>query len=309
MRIFTILTFFLLPGWLAVNGQSTVSDREGNLYNTVTIGDQIWLKENLRVQSFNDGTTIPNVPLNEDWANLTTPGLAWYNNDQATYGEYGLLYNGYVVASSKNVCPAGWRIPSDGDWIILASYLGGNTVAGGKMKETGLTHWADPNTAASNESGFTALGSGSRFNHGGFNSIKIVGRWWASTLNPVDPTKGFLDRSIDNAHANLYSNNTGVFKNGFSIRCVRDVSTDVSQLGVEEQIKIYPVPFNETLTIEHQNNERLYLEVFNTTGTSVFAETLEKGTTRLSFDHLPAGIYIFRLKGSGKMLVKKLLKQ
>jgi uncharacterized protein (TIGR02145 family) len=148
-----------------------VTDGDGNVYNTVTIGTQIWMKGNLKTMKFNYGTSIPNVTDNTTWAGLTSAAYCWYNNDAATYKTtYGALYNWYAVdvASNdgKNVCPAGWHIPSDAEWTTLTDYLGGASVAGSKLKETGTTHWLSPNTGATNESGFTALPGGGHSRNG-----------------------------------------------------------------------------------------------------------------------------------------------
>src|SRR6478609_10473110 len=128
-----------------------VTDREGNFYPTVIIGTQEWMQENLRVTTFNDGTAIPLVTNGPAWGALSTPGMCWYNNDQATYtaNKYGALYN-WFTASAGNVCPVGWHVPTEAEQVILDNYLGGTSVAGGKLKEQGLIHWTAPNGSATN---------------------------------------------------------------------------------------------------------------------------------------------------------------
>jgi uncharacterized protein (TIGR02145 family) len=160
----------------------TVTDIDGNIYHTVTIGSQVWLVENLKVTQYNDGTPIPLVTVGTDWGNLTTPAYCWYNNSYATYGSvYGALYNWYAVNTGK-LCPPGWHVPTSAEWTVLTNYLGGESEAGGKLKETGTTHWASPNTGATNETGFTALPGGSRYNTGSFQlNITFNGLWWSST--------------------------------------------------------------------------------------------------------------------------------
>ena len=146
----------------------SVSDIEGNTYKSVLIGTQTWMAENLKTSKFNDGTSIPLETDNKAWINLTSSGFCWYNNDQVTNGNtYGALYNWFAISTttngSRNVCPAGWHIPTDTDWTILTTYLEGESIAGGKLKETGTTHWFKPNTGATNKTGFTALPGGGRF--------------------------------------------------------------------------------------------------------------------------------------------------
>jgi len=138
------------------------SDIDGNVYNTITIGTQIWMKENLKTTKYNDGSSIPLVTDNTAWINLSTPGYCWYNNDAATYkSAYGAMYNWYTVNTGK-ICPPNWHVPTDTQWETLITYLGGKIIAGGKMKETGTAHWTSPNIGATNETGFTALPGGYR---------------------------------------------------------------------------------------------------------------------------------------------------
>ncbi|NDF60572.1 MAG: hypothetical protein EB100_05775, partial [Crocinitomicaceae bacterium] len=116
-----------------------ISDNDGNTYKTVYIGTQQWMAENLKVTKYNDGTSIPNISNNTQWSNLTTGAWSYYNNDVANNAKYGKLYNWYAVSpttnGNKNVCPTGWHVPTDAEWTVLTDYLGGENVAGGKMKE------------------------------------------------------------------------------------------------------------------------------------------------------------------------------
>ena len=124
-----------------------ISDVDGNEYKTVKIGSQWWMAENLRTTRFNEGTPISHVPNDTSWQNLLIPGYCWYGNDSITYADpYGALYNFYSVAdtNSLNVCPSGWHIPSSAEWTTLTNFLGGATLAGGKMKEAGTAHWSSP---------------------------------------------------------------------------------------------------------------------------------------------------------------------
>jgi|GEM_PF-4490758 len=138
-------------------------DIDGNVYPAVVIGNQAWTTVNLRVTHYNDGTAIPHVTDGGTWSGLSTPGYCYYNNstDPAKQEKWGALYNWYAVETGK-LAPAtgGWRVPTDADWTILSDYLGGVSVAGGKMKEAGTANWSSPNTGATNESGFSALPGG-----------------------------------------------------------------------------------------------------------------------------------------------------
>ncbi|HPB26320.1 MAG TPA: fibrobacter succinogenes major paralogous domain-containing protein [Bacteroidales bacterium] len=204
-------------------GISTVKDYEGNVYNTVKIGNQCWLKENLRSTKYNDGATIPNVTDGTTWANLTTPAYCWYDNNYATYGSvYGALYNWYTVDTEK-LCPIGWHVPSIDEWEQLTDYLGGDSVAGGKLKETGNTHWISPNTGATNESGFTALPGGYRYSNSGiFLYLGEVCAFW-STFYFNDGSWWFTySFHMTNTHEytiDIYFHERTV---GQSVRCVKD---------------------------------------------------------------------------------------
>lgn len=198
---------------------SSVTDIDGNVYTTVTIGTQVWMVENLKVTTYNDGIAIPLVTDNAAWSNRTTAGYCWYNNDTPTNKEtYGALYNWYTVDAGK-LCPPGWHVPSDDEWTTLVTYLGGYSVAGGKLKEAGTTHWKSPNSNATNESGFTALPGGTRFSDGTtFSEIGGLCDWWSSS--EFSPGIAWLH--------GLYFSETGVNKvgldkaSGFSVRCLKD---------------------------------------------------------------------------------------
>lgn len=159
------------------------TDIEGNVYKTVKIGTQIWLKENLKTTKFNDGTNIPLVTDDTEWSGLTSTGYCWYNNNVAYKNEYGALYNFYAVTTGK-LCPSGWHVPSDDEWTLLIDFLGGEEVAGGKLKEAGLSHWHSPNYNATNESGFSGLPGGYRltvFYSGILGDANVQGLWWSTT--------------------------------------------------------------------------------------------------------------------------------
>jgi len=201
----------------------TVTDVDGNIYHTVTIGTQVWMVENLKTTKYNDGTAIPLVTDGTEWSNLTTPGYCWYNNDAATYkNTYGALYNWFTVNTSK-LAPSGWHVPTDAEWTLLASYLGGADVAGGKLKSTGTIEagtglYYSPNTGATNESGFTAIPAGGRDRLGASWGIGYLGRWWSSS----ECTYGSAwCRYLDYNGSDVRSYGDDKIM-GYSVRCVRD---------------------------------------------------------------------------------------
>jgi uncharacterized protein (TIGR02145 family) len=196
----------------------SVSDNDGNIYKTIQIGTQAWLAENLKTTEFNDGTTIPLVIDTAPWKNLTTPAYCWYNNDSSTYkATIGALYNWFAVNTGK-LCPTGWHLPTHNEWTTLTTYLGSESVAGGKLKETGLTHWKSPNSGATNETGFTALPGGVRFDDGSFLYIGYNGNWWSS-VGIYTPQNYIRIMSYDSSSVKL---NYFLEQDGFSVRCLRD---------------------------------------------------------------------------------------
>ncbi|OFX32082.1 MAG: hypothetical protein A2X08_17780 [Bacteroidetes bacterium GWA2_32_17] len=197
---------------------NTVTDIDGNVYNTITIGTQVWMAENLKTTKYRDGTTIPNVTDNTAWSNLTTGAYCDNSNLSSNSDTYGKLYNWYAVADVHNICPTGWHMPTDAEWSVLTTYLGGESVAGGKLKETGTTHWESPNTGATNETGFTALPGGYRYDNGSFYNVGNYGLWWSSTESNIS-NAWFRDAYY------LYNNVNRLNiskKDGFSVRCVKD---------------------------------------------------------------------------------------
>jgi len=202
--------------------QNNVSDIDGNSYKTVQIGNQVWMAENLKTSKYSDGTTIPNITDNNQWQNNTTGAWAYYNNDAANNAKYGKLYNWYAVSKTtngnKNLCSTGWHVPTDAEWTVLTEYLGGEIVAGGKLKEVGTTNWNSPNTGSTNTSLFTGLPGGLRDDSGYYGNIGFNGSWWSSTeFNTYNAWYRYLYYNNGRADSsNFYK------ESGFSVRCLRD---------------------------------------------------------------------------------------
>jgi uncharacterized protein (TIGR02145 family) len=195
-----------------------MTDIEGNTYKTVTIGTQTWMAENLRTTKYNDGTSIPNVTDGTAWFELFTGAYCNYDNDPSKAAIYGRLYNWYAVNTGK-LSPTGWHVATDAEWTELIEYLGGEEVAGGKLKETGTTHWNSPNYGATNETGFTALPGGYRmFDGGAFDDVGAYGSWWSATGGNPD--------GAWNRYVYYYGNNVDKILDfeisGYSVRCVKD---------------------------------------------------------------------------------------
>jgi uncharacterized protein (TIGR02145 family) len=184
----------------------------------IAICNQVWMKKNLDVDHYRNGDLIPQVTDPSVWVNLTTGAWCYYNNDPLLGAVYGKLYNWYAVNDPRGLAPLGWHVPSDAAWDSLSTCLGGATVAGGKMKEAGTTHWLPPNTGADNSSGFSGLPGGKRDDLGTFSNIGYHGIWWSSTEKFTDYAwHYYLYFNFSNLSGNYY------FKYyGSSVRCLRD---------------------------------------------------------------------------------------
>jgi len=189
--------------------------------NEVAIGTQVWMTKNLDVDHYRNGDPIPQVTDTEEWESLTTGAWCYYDNNSSNNATYGKLYNWYAVNDSRGLAPSGWHVPSNDEWTTLTNYLGGESVAGGKMKETGTTHWFSPNSAATNESGFSALPGG--YIYGGFGDFSFdgIGRysdWWSSSMYGAEDA-WFCEVYYNDAYFGRDIWPKGV---GFSVRCVKD---------------------------------------------------------------------------------------
>lgn len=214
-------TFYGSEESFTTNG--SVTDIDGNVYNTVTIGTQEWMSENLRVTQYMDGVPLKNI------ADVYPAGYCSYQNEVNYAKEYGYLYNQYAVVNRGGLCPLGWRVPSSDEWESLFNYMGGKEVAGIKLKEAGTAHWASPNAEAKNESGFSSLPGGywvSKFSH--FNSSEIAvyyiefhdirnsGIWWS-----YDYSYNVI--KAQSANISIFFTNTSqpLSRCGYSVRCIK----------------------------------------------------------------------------------------
>jgi len=206
----------------------TVTDIDGNVYQTVKIGNQWWMSENLKVTHYRNGDAIPNVTDATEWSNLITGAYCNYGNDVNNATTYGRLYNWYAVNDSRNIAPEGWHVSSDAEWKTLEMYLGMSqseaddigwrgTDEGGKLKETGTIHWNSPNTGATNENGFSALPGGFRLN-GTCDGMGFFAYFWSSSEYLSD---GAWNRNLHYG-SSVISRRSGSKQYGFSVRCVRD---------------------------------------------------------------------------------------
>jgi uncharacterized protein (TIGR02145 family) len=198
----------------------TATDVDGNVYQTVTICNQVWTKSNLNVSRYRNGDIITHVISPSQWANLTTGAWCYYNYNSANGTVYGKLYNWYAVNDPRGLAPQGWHIPSDAEWITLSNCLGGELSAGSKMKEIGTTHWISPNADATNSSGFTALPAGCNMNNGVFTYLGSQAFFWSST-EYFSATSKAKSRYLSSFLHELVNDQVEKYQ-AYSIRCVKD---------------------------------------------------------------------------------------
>ena len=208
----------------------TVTDIDGNIYTTVTIGEQEWMRENLKTTRYNDGTPIPNIADITEWRHIDAPAYVWQNNDISNKDIYGALYNWWAVGSRQDLCPAGWRVATEDDWQTLERYIGmspeqiqgtalrGNN-EGGKLKEAGTQNWVSPNEGATNEFGFTVVPGGRRESDGVFLGLYSGGTIWTSTETSFSCA---YYRHFSTGSALFGRNPNGEKKFGLSVRCIRN---------------------------------------------------------------------------------------
>ncbi|MEI6821920.1 MAG: fibrobacter succinogenes major paralogous domain-containing protein [Bacteroidota bacterium] len=200
-----------------------VTDIDGNVYHTITIGNMVWLKENLRTGRYRNGDVIPNVTDTAQWTTNNAGVWCYYRNLPSNNSTYGKLYNWYAVSDLRNIAPAGWHVASEFEWINLTKALGSDSIAGGKLKETGTLHWAFPNLGATNAINFTALPGGCLA--GGypftFNGIGQYGNWWTSMSVWFSDYNDAYARGIS-FNACCCNEGKAIKTWGLSVRCVMD---------------------------------------------------------------------------------------
>ena len=294
IKLLTLLSFIGSLGF-----SQTVTDVDGNSYNTVTIGNQGWITENLKTTKYNDGTQVALVTGDSSWVNLVTAGYCYYKNDSATNANiYGALYNWYAVNTAK-LCPTGWRVPADEDWTVLSSYLANNgyfDMQGTVLKDS--TGWNNDGNG-SNNFGFKGLPGGVRFESGfgSFLSVGNTGYFWS--FSEYDSGKAWMRTLSKNS--SLF----GKFKYekgyGYSVRCMRDVATGIGALNSNESdISIFPNPSNGVFHVDGVIGEAT-LFIYDTYGSVVQSA---KASPTNDVSGLANGVYNIRIVDDSGIIIK-----
>jgi uncharacterized protein (TIGR02145 family) len=271
----------------------TVTDADGNIYSTVSIGNQVWLGENLRTTKFSNNDPIAMVLDSAQWPVQTAAAYCYYNNDSSYVNPYGNLYNWYTVNDARNVCPTGYHVPTAAEWADLVSFLGGETVAGGKLKEQGFSHWLSPNTGADNSSNFTALPSGWRANNNGvYENLGYMCYLWASTLQTADDADIIL---LGHDSPACYASNS-VKLTGLPIRCIQNSGATGLNNIEKSEIIISPNPANEflNLSIDDKMIGSNY-SVTDISGKIIFTGIISNQHMTIELARLAKGIYMIQV--------------
>lgn len=286
----------------------TVTDIDGNIYDTLHIGTQVWLKQNLKTTRYKNGDAIAEITSNILWVSTNSGAFCWYGNDSITYGTtYGAIYNWHAV-NTNNLCPAGWHVATNNDWTILANYVGGATIAGGMLKEADTLHWNPPNTGAMNTVDFTALPGGNRAMGGAFDRIQDYGYWWSATEQ--NSTNAWSWRMSYNSTA--VSNLSASKQHGYSVRCVMDtITTSLQEMGSDNSMHIYPNPATDIVYITYTNSlNNASMKMYTIMGECVLQKELDSGMNKIDIRMLPKGVYVINIIDSnGVFISRKLLKE
>jgi uncharacterized protein (TIGR02145 family) len=310
--------FFTLT--LPIHAQ-TIPDIDGNIYNTVTIGVQTWMKENLKTTHYNDGTSIALISDDSIWAGLNTPAYCWNENNETAYkNTYGALYNWHAVNTGK-LCPEGWHVSTDTDWTILGNYLiangynyNGRTTANeyGKVLASD-TGWSSSSIDCAigsdnypdkrNSTGFSALPGGIRSKDTAVYKPVFFGFWWTSS-----------ERDSSFAwYRYLAYDHCGVVRswrhkeNGLSVRCVRDNMASMTEFPNTDATIFYPNPATEKLYIKNSMDAKAILVIIDIQGRQVLSKQIDSNLIYIS--NLERGVYIVKLMSPVNVMVTKLIKE
>ena len=299
--------YFILLSFSYLITFSQVEDYDGNSYETVIIGTQEWMAENLKTTSFSNGDPIPNVPGVNDFYYYGAPAWAYLNNNVSNDAVYGKLYNGLTAVDNRNCCPDGWHVPTDADWTTLVNYMGGEAVAGTKLKNS--TSWN-----GTDEVGFNALPGGLRYALAGdLNAGTLFGQgfWWSSEYS--DATRIFFYRT-ETFTPNFYRS-AEQFLLGMSIRCIKNASLALKDSNQNNRHSfVYPNPFSTSTTLVLNNKiaGNITIKIYNTTGQLV--KQMFKpanNVVTINRDGLSDGFYFYSVYTNdnrvlnGKFIVKK----
>ena len=322
LSVFNILPILLMSSTISQSATAqSVTDIDGNTYSTVVVGPYEWMAENLRTTRFNNGDEIPQVVDYNTWETTEQPAWNWYNNNVTLDQLYGKLYIGWVVLDERNVCPEGWRVPTDFEWrqtlyslcetsdceeVWLESdpqsgWTG--TDEGGKTKST--SYWDSPNTGADNSSGLTVLPGGYRYFDGNYYTFGFYTNLWTSTMHPDSINMWFW--APINDRADIY-HGYGDPNNGQSIRCIRNATTG-KESHTSTPLQLFPNPTRDKLRFSKTEADVHEVVIYNAFGQALRRERLSPNQTSIDVSDLPAGLYLLELRSERTTTTARWLKQ
>jgi len=309
---FLRFNIFIFLGWvliglnlsfsqISVQGNG-VYDTESNYYSTIILNNgQEWMAENLRSKKFSNGDSIPLLNLSSNWQSTSTAAVGDFNNSSIS-SQYGNIYNWFATIDERNVCPSGWHVPTDIEWTSFSDALGGNGVAGGKMKLEDTLFWKAPNLGATNESLFSAMPAGCRYDGGNYANIYSYAYWWSATQ--LDNQFSWYRSAFYNSD-NLVKN-FATKRTGYSIRCVKNQAVEINNINTNSKLLIYPNPFEETVVISGEIVNQQLL-IFDINGRLVKSQQAISNSEIISLVDCEKGIYYLKVPPLG--LNYKLIKQ
>ncbi len=297
-KIYTL--FFGLTVLLIQNIAQTVTDFEGNIYQTIAIGTQIWMKENLKSTYYSDGTSIT--------------GVFVYNDEETNAATYGRLYTWSAVmkgstSSTTNpsgvqgICPTGWHVASYAEWNALKNYVGNDAK---KLREAGNVHWISENPA-DNSSGFTALPGGHRFGSGEYNGIGNNGKFWSATEEDAIFAAGIM---LSNMNIDILSDISKIISdksNSESVRCVSDLTATSVEILTTPEYYIRPNPSSGLIIIENLKSNSL-VTVFSIEGKILLIKDINEQMNSLDIGNLSDGIYLMKIENPKNSTIQKIIK-
>ena len=302
------LLIFVSKFYAQINSNVFPLNKQVNSIPTVAIGTQVWTKKNLDVTTYRNGDPIPEVTDPTQWKNLKTGAWCYYNNDASNNATYGKLYNWYAVNDPRGLAPEGFHIPTSDEWMLLINYLGGSTIAGGKLKEIGTTNWNSPNKDATNSSGFTALGSGNRIDFGSFTQFKNSASFWTSSVF-YDDFSFLYSMNYNTASANR---NYPPKTYGIAVRCVADTGlNNTSYSDTMNGFTIYPNPATDILSLNYKGiySTNILVEIITLEGRLVLKKDFKPSNLiKIGVQNLPNGMYLCKISSDSKQQTIKFLK-
>jgi len=306
IQMLLAIALFALQG---LNAQTdSITDIDGNVYKTIVIGSQWWMAENLKVSKYNNGDDIPHLTDATEWAETEEGAYCYYGNRSSFADTYGNLYNWYTTQDERGVCPSGWHIATDEDWITMEKYLGMSdseaermtawrgTDEGGKLK--------DESFGGTNSSGFTALATGYRDPEGIFKAMGTDNDYWTSTpYDNAGNTEGVL-HGLLNTQSSVVRN-FHVPGYGFCIRCVRDAAVQVENKIEQPESEIYPNPAKENIIV--RNAEGKDLTIRNISGQTVLSEAVTSYDHLVDMSRLSRGTYLVSLSRQQKIQTTRVI--